>query len=248
MKNGYNKPKSINVKLISTVALVVILFAVLAIVVFFNFDAIVDFLITSETPDGINVNNNGSIPVISNNGNSGVAEVFYVDPEYVTDSINIKNSYVRNIRITTTYENDETVVLYKLIKRNNLYKIESENQTVVFDGEQLYIASDAYTYKALSDGKDLYSEIGITPLDEVISLAEKYNAKFTVSLDKKTLIIEINDIGKSTRSLFEISTETGIVVSEAHYYKDTLYMKIITESIDVFGADNLPDDFFKVND
>jgi len=155
---------------------------------------------------------------------------------------------VRKLSVETYHGDDKFNAEYTLTRKDKLYKIESPSSTIAFDGEYLYIKSDIYNYKTISDGSEMYSEIGITSLDDAIALAEKYNSQFVLSGDKKSLYLEIVDNGKSAKSVFEISVETGIVVSEAHYYNGIMNIKVITESIDVFGANNLTNYYFRVND
>ena len=248
MKNVNIRFNDRNVKVISIIATVGIVLAILSIIVYLNFGAILSLINLDDTQVEENIYDPNYIPQIADNTNSSIEDVYYIAPEDILSTINIRSSYVRNFRIETYHGDDKFSTQYTLTLKDTLYKIESISSTVLFDGEYLHIKSDVYDYKTPSDGSEMYTEIGITSLSEVISLAEKYSSKFTLSGDKKSIYVEIVNTGKSTKSVFEISVETGIVVSEAHYYNGIMNIKVITESIDVFGANNLPDDFFKVNE
>ena len=248
MKNVKLNLKDSNVKVIFIIAACGIALAILTLIIYLNFGSILGLFDGSDDPVRGNNTDPNFVPEISDNTETMLGDVYYLNPVDVLESINIRNSYVRKLSVETYHDDDKFNSEYTLTKKDKLYKIESLTSTTAFDGEYLYITSDIYSYKATSDGTEMYSEIGITSLDDVIAMAEKYNSQFVLSGDKKSLYLEIVDNGKSTKSMYEISVETGIVVSEAHYYNGIMNIKVITESIDVFGANNLTSDYFRVSE
>ena len=211
-----------------------------------NFETIRALFTNSALQPGNDSLDNGVLPNIFS-GSANTDEIFYIDKDDALESINTRNSYVRNLRVATYHNGEESLITYELTVKGNLYRVESDSGTISFDGDNLHIVSDVYELHKESDGSELYSEIGITSLNDVIALSHTQNSKYSVSNDKKSIFVETADERMQTKSLYEISAETGIVVSEAHYYKGELIIKVTTDSIDVFGADSLPDEYFTVN-
>lgn len=170
---------------------------------------------------------------------------FSVDPRETLASLTEWDAYVREFRVINSYNEETDSRRYVLTVKGDRFRLESDSKTILCDGTTTYTITT--TYRTPLDGTvfTLENEIGITPLSEIKEIAEKGSVTYPMD-DNKHLLIVSEDAELGTLSEYLVSVETGVVMSERSYIGGTLYRAVVTDSVDVFAANDLPEQYFTV--
>jgi len=170
---------------------------------------------------------------------------FSVDPRETLAALTEWESYVREFRVINSYNDETNSHRYTLTVRGDCFRLESDSKTILCDGTTLYTITATYRTPLNGTVFTLENEIGITPLSEVKTIAEKGSVTYPMGDDKHLLIVA-EDAELGILSEYLVSVETGIVMSERSYIGGVLYRAVVTDSVDVFAADDLPEDYFAI--
>ncbi len=170
---------------------------------------------------------------------------FSVDPRETLASLTEWDSYVRDFRVINSYNGETDSRRYVLTVSGDRFRLESDSKTILCDGTATYTITA--TYRTPLDGTvfTLENEVGITPLSEIKTIAEKGSVTYPMGDDKHLMIVS-EDAELGVLSEYLVSVETGIVMSERSYIGGTLYRAVVTDEVDVFAADDLPEQYFSV--
>ena len=170
---------------------------------------------------------------------------FSVDPRETLAALTEWESYVREFRVINSYNEETDSRRYVLTVSGDCFRLESDSKTILCDGTTLYTITATYRTPLNGTVFTLENEIGITPLSEVKTIAEKGSVTYPMGDDKHLLIVA-EDAELGILSEYLVSVETGIVMSERSYIGGVLYRAVVTDSVDVFAADDLPEDYFAI--
>lgn len=156
---------------------------------------------------------------------------FRNDPlEYIVES----EIYSRDIRIVQIFNGESRGEKYIVSKVQDSLKAESDSEVILLTNGKLYADYGTDQVEHEADEDTFYRYIGITSLKMVCDMVrntEAYDSKLSLSDDCLNLTAEITQKNADLKMVFEINTETGIVVSERFYYMNEPYRYIQTESI-----------------
>lgn len=171
-----------------------------------------------------------SVPDISPNTYEEKVSYFDYTAEEMLSSLKERESYHRALRIISSYEDKRNVTSYSIDVNGKTFKAENPSSTVTYDGEQLYVHSSIAEFTS-QVSTDVYSEVGITSLEELMVLLGESEHKLSYGNDKRTIkIILYDDSGKPTAE-YEVSIENGIVITEYHYRNGEIYRAVVTDSV-----------------
>lgn len=206
---------------------------------------------TGENPAPATENIENDLPDFSSDGvrTEDRYYTFSVDPREILASLTEREAYVREFRVMNFYGEESDISKYTLTVSGERYRLESDHKMVICDGETACTITGTYRSKLNDTVFTLENEIGITPLSAVKTAADKGSVTFHSDGDK-TLSIVSEDAETGVLSEYVVSIETGIVMSERSYLDGELYRAVVTDVVDVFGAeaDDLPDDYFEIPD
>lgn len=156
---------------------------------------------------------------------------FRNDPlEYIVES----ETYSRDIRIVQIFNGESSGEKYKVSKAYDSLKAENDSEVILLTNGKLYADYGTDQVEHEADEDTFYRYIGITSLRMVRDMVrdtEAYVSKLSLSEDCLNLTAEITQKNADLKMVFDINTETGIVVSERFYYMNEPYRYIQTESI-----------------
>ena len=179
-----------------------------------------------------------SVPDISPNSDEEKLSYFDYSAEEMLLSLKEKESYHRTLRIISSYEDKRKVTAYSIDVNGKTFKTENSSSTVTFDGEQLHVRSSVAEFTS-NVSADVYSEVGITSLEELMLLLGENEHKLSYGNDKRTVkIILYNDNGKPTAE-YEVSIENGIVITEYHYKNGEIYRAVVTDSVTDYSGEDI---------
>ena len=170
---------------------------------------------------------------------------FSIDPRETLASLTEWESYVREFRVINSYNEETDSRRYVLTVSGDRFRLESDSKTILCDGTTMYIITATYRTPLNGTVFTLENEIGITPLSEIKTIAEKGSVTYPMGDDKHLLIVS-EDAELGILDEYLVSVETGIVMSERSYIGGTLYRAVITDSVDVFAADDLSEQYFSI--
>ncbi len=170
---------------------------------------------------------------------------FSVDPREILAALTARDAYVREFRVMNFHGEKVDISKYTLTVRDACYRLESDHKTVICDGTAT--ATLTGTYRTVIDGSVFTpeNEVGITSLAAIKAASEKGSVTFPSDGDKNLLIIT-EDAETDILTEYLVSVETGVVMLERSYLDGELYRAVITDAVDIFAADNLPEDFFEL--
>ena len=172
---------------------------------------------------------------------------FSVDPRETLAALTERDSYVREFRVINSYGGEADSQKYTLTVSGDRCRLESDFKTVLCDGTTTCTITDTYRTKLDGTVFTPENEIGITSLEDVKAMAEKGSVTYpSRSSDNKTLLIVAENAESGILYEFAVSVETGIVMAERSYIGGEMYRAVITDSVDIFGADFLPDSYFEI--
>ncbi len=176
-----------------------------------------------------------------------IYHTFPVDARETLAVLKEPESYVREFRVINSYGGEADIQKYILTVRGNRYRLESDFKTVLCDGTT--ICTITGTYRTALDNTVFTPEyeIGITSLADVKAAAEKGSVTYPDrTRADKTLLVTAEDAESGILSEYVVSLETGVVMAERSYIGGEMYRAVVTDAVDIFAADNLPDDFFEI--
>ena len=243
-KKTKEKPK-ITYGMIVTVIVIVL---GLCLVFFFTKEVVLSFLKRDE----------GNLKAVSRSQSSvdvayvgAETEMYYIDQsddvEQVFSSLKEYDSYVRAYRIIYTYESSFSLERVVLTKNDSRFKIDSSSKLVISDGEKLYIKMGSHEIVRDIQSTSFGDESGTTSLEKLKSLYADGKLEICFSDDEKSILAQYDDEKNGFLYEYEISPESGIILTEKSYYRGTLYRTVSTDYVNIFGADKLSHDFFNIN-
>ena len=187
------------------------------------------------------------LPIMSEDELSGGDEIYYdSNTADLFASINVRDSYRREFRITNSYDDVNTTDTFTMLKSGSNYSVKSTSKNIIYSGGKLYIESGLYSLVTDATETEVYEDIGITPLERVIEIANSDNAEVTVSPDGKRITVSYSASEFSSRSEYEISVENGIVTYEAHYKSGQLTRTVTTDYVDVLVGEDISEEHFVI--
>ncbi len=171
---------------------------------------------------------------------------FSVDPRETLAALTEWESYVREFRVINSYNEETDSRRYVLTVDGDRFRLESDSKTILCDGTAIYTITATYRTPLNGTVFTLENEIGITPLSEIKAIAENGSVTYPTGDDKHLLIVS-EDAELGILSEYLVSVETGIVMSERSYIGGTLYRAVVTDSVDVFAAEDLPEEYFAIS-
>ncbi len=202
---------------------------------------------TGESPEPEAATVANDLPEFSS-GDTRTEDVYYtfsVDPREILASLTPQDTYVREFRVMNFHGDDADISKYTLTVRGACYRLESDHKTVVCNGTSS--ATVTGTYRTMLDGTVFTpeNEVGMTALEAIRQASEKGSVTLS-SEDAKNLLIITEDAETDILTEYLVSIETGVVMSERAYLDGVLYRAVITDSVDIFAADDLPADYFEL--
>lgn len=160
------------------------------------------------------------------------------------------DSYIRTVRMLTSYGEERNIESVTVTKKGEKYKAESDSRIMIYDGETLYINYGFEILKIPTEDSTYYEEIGVTSLETVRSMVgdtEHYKTVFEVSADNRIIKVSLSDlVNEGLTMRFEISAESGFVISERFYLNDEAYKTVLTESFDILPDNDISDETFLI--
>ncbi|MBP3377827.1 MAG: hypothetical protein J6L96_03685 [Clostridia bacterium] len=245
-KNRLNFFKSSKV-VITCIVVGAVLFLVAAILLISNVDIIKAIFSKGSSAGDSDNEYSGAIPDMNAGAYVQGTDVFHSDdPLDIFSSVNVRDSFKWQFRVTTSYYLTHATESFSMIKSGDKYRVESSAKDIVYRDNTLYIGSDLYSLTTPAEVNAIYDEIGISTLDSVIAIAKNDNSVVNLSSDGKIISVIAFDSEKSLQSEYEISVEYGIVINETHYLNGQIIRSIATDSIDVFFGDSIPNEYFEI--
>jgi len=172
---------------------------------------------------------------------------FPVDPRETLAVLNEADAYVREFRVINSYGGETDLQKYTLTVSGDRCRIESDFKTVLCDGTTTYTVTGTYRTQLNNTVFTPEYEIGITSLEDVKTAAEKGSVTYSKApRNDKSLTVTAEDAESGILSEYIVSIETGVVTGEYSYIGGELYRAVVTDSLDVFAADDLPDNYFEI--
>ena len=171
-----------------------------------------------------------SVPDISPNTDEEKLSYFDYSAEEMLSSLKEKESYHRTLRIISSYEDKRNVTSYSIDVNGKAFKAESPSSTVTYDGEQLHVRSSVAEFTS-QVSTDVYSEVGITSLEELMVLLGENEHKLSYGNDRRTIKTILYDENGKPTAEYEVSIENGIVITEYHYKNGEIYRAVVTDSV-----------------
>lgn len=172
---------------------------------------------------------------------------FPLDARELLAELTEPESYVREFRVINSYGGEADIQKYTLTVDGSRYRLESDFKNVICDGTT--IATVTETYRTILNGTvfTAENEIGITPLSEVKAAAEKGSVTYSRrQSEDKTLLVVAEDAETGILAEYAVSIETGLVVTERSYIHGEMYRAVVTDALDIFAANDLPEEYFKI--
>ena len=174
--------------------------------------------------------NRTSVPDISPNKGEEKLAYFDYSAEEMLSSLKEKESYHRTLRIISSYEDKRNVTSYSINVNGKAFKAENPSSTISYDGEQLYVRSSVAEFTS-QVSTDVYSEVGITSLEELMVLLGENEHKLSYGNDRRTIKTILYDENGKPTAEYEVSIENGIVITEYHYRNGEIYRAVVTDSV-----------------
>lgn len=172
---------------------------------------------------------------------------FPQDARETLASLTEPDAYVREFRVINSYDGEADSQKYVLTVSGNRYRLESDFKTVICDGTTSCTITGTYRTGLNNTVFTPEFEVGITSLADVKAAAEKGSVTYPDrTRADKTLLITAEDAESGILSEYAVSLETGVVLTERSYLGGEMYRAVVTDSVDIFAADSLPDDFFEI--
>lgn len=211
---------------------------VLIFLFFFNIIKIPDFILNLFNADNdSDVSEKYEYEIIDDIKENNMTDIIYEthnESAYkVLSSLEESESYTRKVRMFFFYGEDTSVTRANITKNGDCFRVETDSRTVIYDGEILYIKEP--TYSLTERGSfNIWNEVGTTPLSYIKENANKASVSYKTSVNPKIITAVIRNEEQKMYSEYEISTETGIVITEKSYFNNLLYRVVMTDTIDAF--------------
>lgn len=252
MKEKGSKPRGRLRALLLILAVGIVLAVLLLLVVLFRLNLLSapallrDLLHLPDSGAASGYSESGGIPDILPDDEE-LRDLFYdLEPSELLSTLTERNSYIRTIRVIHSYGSEHVIRHYTIARQGNLWRADSDDGKLIWNGRELYREEGDTVYRSDSGDFNFFEEIGVTPLNQIRHTAEEKGCHYSLSDSGKTLNITILDSDNGIRNEYGISVESGVVVSETSYYQNAAFRTVLTDSIDYFGADSLPEDYFMI--
>ena len=172
---------------------------------------------------------------------------FPPDAREVLAGLTEPEAYIREFRVINSYGGETDIQKYTLTVNGSRYRLESDFKNVICDGTTVSTITE--TYRTVLNGTvfTAENEIGITPLSEVKAAAEKGSVEYSRrAREDRTLLVVAEDAETGILSEYAVSIETGLVITERSYIHGEMYRAVVTDAADIFAANDLPEDYFKI--
>ena len=155
----------------------------------------------------------------------GEGVYFTYSDKTILDELVPKDRYTRAFRIIRQWQGENSMDRYVLTVDGDCWELTGSALTAFCDGEKTYLSSSVYAAETEAGGfEDI---VGVTSLSEIAEKARNGDAEISVA--EQNVRVVINDPETGLREQYEISMETGIVVSEQSSYNGELYRFVTTE-------------------
>ncbi len=172
---------------------------------------------------------------------------FPPDARKTLEALTEPESYVREFRVINSYGGETDLQKYTLTVRGDCRRLESDFKTVICDGTNICTITETYRTLLNNTVFTPENEIGITTLADIKAAAEKGSVAYPDrTRAEKTLLVTAEDAESGILSEYVISLETGVVMAERSYLRGEMYRAVVTDAVDIFAAEDLPDDFFRI--
>lgn len=178
------------------------------------------------------------IPDISTQTGGETLSYFDYSEEDILNSLIEKESYNRRIRIISSYGEKRDLDEYLLSVDNGKFIITGQTDTMIYDGTKLYIKNEL-SEETVTAVTDVCSELGITSLDELKLLISENSHKLSYGSNERTLKATIYDSYGQINSEYELSLETGIIITEYHYKNGEIYRAVVTTSVSDYDGEEI---------
>ena len=181
---------------------------------------------------------------------SADGELYYsfpMDARELLASLEEREAYVREFRVINSYGGETDIQKYTLTVNGNRSRLESDFKTVICNGVSAWTVTETYRTEVSDTVFTPEYEVGITSLQDVKTAAERGSVTYpSPGHSDKTLRIVAEDAESGILDEYIVSIETGIVIEERSYISGEMYRLVITDAVDVFAADDLPEDYFEI--
>ncbi|MBQ3814930.1 MAG: hypothetical protein II836_02640 [Clostridia bacterium] len=176
----------------------------------------------SESPGG----DFGGIPSMTHPiEEEGEGIYFTYADESVLDELVQKTSYTRAFRVIRQWKGQNAMQRYVLTVDGDCWEVTGSTFSAFCDGEKTYLHAAAYA--SVTDACGFEDLVGITPLSAIADAARAGKAE--ISISDQNLQVVVSDTESGVRDQYEISIESGIVISEQSAYRGENYRFVTTE-------------------
>ena len=172
-----------------------------------------------------------------------------LSPKDLLASLRETDSVVWNFRAVDAWETSAYTVERITASRLGVkYRIESDSRLIICDGATVYRREGMLEMTLDASLTDFYAEAGLTPLTAIQNTPDEQVSGLSCDDPKNIKYIRMTVQDGDFRTEYKISVETGIPVEERSYFGNAVYRMVMTDSISVFAAQQLPDDYFDIPD
>ncbi len=236
-RHSDTKRNKISSRFVLAMTLILTIVVILVFLFAFNVISIPDYILNVFTDNGFGGDNEelGSCEISdikSPDDSDVIYEKHYENAYDVLMSLNESKIYRRTIRTIYTENSNTYVERATIIHRDDLFRVEYAEKTVVYDGKKLYINEPVLSI--IKEGSfSIYNEVGLTPLSYIQENASASDVFYRDLDNKKKITIIIRDDTMPIYNEYEVSVENGLVLAERSYYNNDVYRAVITDKIEI---------------
>lgn len=202
-----------------------------------------------DNPDSEAAETAGTLNGLEENPETEVTfyDGYELTPKELLDTLRETDSFVWNYRNVEAWETSYyTVERITAARKDGKYRIESDSRLIICDGETVYRREGMLEMTLDASLTDFYTEAGLTPLDTIRNLPDGEVVSISADDVKNVRYIRMTVQDGDYRTEYKISVESGIPVEERSYFGNAVYRMVITDSVSVFAAEELPADYFVI--
>ena len=140
-------------------------------------------------------------------------------------------SYTREIRSVRVFGSQYAEQYCTLTVDGDCWRLECGDTETFCDGEKVYTRTP--TYAMVSEARDYYADVGITPLSRLIREADDPSLSTLILPNERTVRVQIVNPESGVIDQYEISIESGIILTETSAYGGNVYRNITTRLLAV---------------